>query len=239
MEADNLSVPSLIISDSRIPHSLHHLGLTSITSLITRILGAVHVEDVERLARSLVPPTLFNGKGYNVVRASVVGVVLEVGWEILDVPRVKHLDIVGAEALSSPKFLATCHLPNYPSLILIRNEVRISAICRFTVLGHKIPNNINALPSSASSFHHDAGKVTVLHTMLRVGRHLKKLITVISPDVTNRYALLVQTTISQGRRKSFEVGVFHAHVSVCVVHLWDLHKLSRKGGIFRDTDSDG
>jgi hypothetical protein len=134
--------------------------------------------------------------------------------------------------------LASCELPDYPSFILVGDEMRVASVSRLSVLVDQFANDLDALSRSMSTFHNNAGQVAIVDTSLRVRSHLHKLFTILSPHIADGYTMLVETSIGEWRREAFEVGILHRKVLGSVPDLWDFDTFARQGGIFGDADRD-
>lgn len=236
-EVDHLPVPGFVVGDARVPHQRHqvrfrdggfgercflerrlrHVLEAAVARRVVLALHAVDLEDVEGVARRRVPPPLFDREVYQVGRAHVVlrrgrrrGIRIIVQREILNVPGIQDADIVRAQTLSSPQFLAPSELPDDPALVGVGNEVRVPAVVGVAVPLDQVGDDLDALPGGARALEHAPRQVAVLEPGLRVGRHGVELGAVLGPDVAHGHGPLVDAAVGERRREPFEVAVLHA-----------------------------
>ncbi|CAI6331179.1 unnamed protein product [Periconia digitata] len=107
---------SLVVGDAIIAHSLHqvflgnrshvarrflecslrHVFRSSISRSVVIGLVSIGFEYIERFRPVWLPPSLFYCKRDNIRATSVVGVIVEIDGEILNVARIQNTDIIVA-----------------------------------------------------------------------------------------------------------------------------------------------
>ncbi len=156
-----------------------------------------------------------------------------VGRKLLDVTETVvaapvEPDIVGPETLGHPETLAPCELEQHPSLVRIREDMRIPAIGGVTVRVDEASDDLDRLARTGGTLERDSGEVAVVRAALRVRRHVHEFTPGIERDVAHRDAVLVQPAIGQRCGQSLEIGVVHGQVAEGVRSLRDLRQVARE-----------